>query len=95
MKRLHKEDYRIIYPYYLDSKRSRAEGRRVNKQYARPLPSQQELTTALNELGIRYEVQEDVAFPREHTKKSFRVIVFSSEKKSNLLKNIALRLKGA
>jgi signal recognition particle subunit SRP19 len=95
MKRLQKEAFRIIYPQYLDSKRSRSEGRRVSKLAATSAPTLKDLTSALESLGLKYQVQEGLAHPRDHAKKSFRIIVFTSKTKCRLLDDMAKKLKSA
>ncbi len=93
MKRLQKDPFRIIYPQYFDQKRSRTQGRRIQKELASRPPSENDLTSILNGLKLRYQVQDGVTFPQEHTKRSYRVVVFTSTKKSSLLNEIARRLR--
>jgi len=80
----------MIFPHYLDKGRSRAYGRRVPLSIAINFPSKEQISSALKSLGLNFEIQENVAYPREPTKKSYRVIVYSKEyKKQEFLKKLA------
>jgi len=92
MKRLSREPYRVIYPHYLDSKRSRQAGRRVRRPAAIPLPRQDELRVAAESLKLRFEIQADKSYPRDSNKVPCRIIVFTSEPKSKIIERLAKKL---
>jgi len=89
MKRLTREPYVVIYPHYLDSKRSRGAGRRVPSSIAVPFPTEQEMQSALERLDMKFEVQRGRAHPREGNRASYRVIVFDEGPKSRVVKKLA------
>ena len=93
MKRLQKDPFRIVYPQYFDQKRSRSQGRRIPKELASRAPIESDLTSILDGLKLGYLVQDGATFPQEHAKKSFRVVVFTSTRKSSLLNEIARKLR--
>lgn len=93
MKRISKERYFILYPHYFDRKASRSLGRRVPYNLATDFPSKDQIVSALRSLNLRFEIQDNVAYPKVPTKKSFRVIVFTPEKKQSTIKLIANKLK--
>ena len=92
MKRFSKEPYRIIYPHYLDSKRSRQTGRRVRRPAAVPLPREAELRAAAESLRLKFEMQTDKSYPKDSTKAPCRIIVFSAEPKSKIITQLARKL---
>jgi len=92
MKRLSREPYRIVYPHYLDSKRSRQAGRRVRRSAAIPLPREAELRAAAESLKLRFEIQADKSYPRDSNKAQYRIIVFTSEPKPKIIERLAKKL---
>jgi signal recognition particle subunit SEC65 len=93
MKRISKEKYFILYPHYLDRKLSRTLGRRVPHSLAVDFPSEEQVTSALRSMNLKFEIHEDVAYPKMPTKKSFRVLIFTQSKKQGTIKLIASKLK--
>lgn len=94
MKRPSKRSFKLIYPHYFDINRSRAQGRKVSKEIAIRMPSEMELKASLEAMGFEYQVQYGKAYPRNHLARSFRILVFTEMKKSDLMKNIAIKLRG-
>jgi len=92
VKRLSKEPHRIIYPQYLDSRRSRLMGRRVRKSLAVPMPTQAEMQAALEGLNMKFEIQRGKVYPRDAGKVSYRVVIFTDEPKLKLAEKIAERI---
>ncbi len=90
-------DYRgkkiVIYPEYLDSRLSRSEGRRINKELAIPNPRIDEIVKAAEKLGLNPIVEADASYPRNWWEHRGRVIVDKIGSKLNTLKEIAKILK--
>ncbi|MBO3757833.1 MAG: signal recognition particle subunit SRP19/SEC65 family protein [Thermoproteota archaeon] len=93
MKRISKEKYFVLYPHYFDRKAPRSLGRRVPYNLATDFPSKDRVVSVLKSLNLKFEIQDNVAYPRVPTKKSFRVIVFSSGRKQQTIKLISSKLK--
>lgn len=81
----------VIYPQYIDSTKSRSEGRRIPKHIAVSKPRIEEIIEAAEELGLNPEY-EDSAYPREWWIKG-RVAVDKVGSKINTLKLIAQKIK--
>jgi len=92
MKRIGKDHYRVIYPQYLDSKRSRQEGRRIPKSVSIPAPKESEFRSAAKDLKIRFEIQAGKSYPKAGKAGSFRVLVFTDETKSRVIEKLAQRI---
>ncbi|MGB9758239.1 MAG: signal recognition particle subunit SRP19/SEC65 family protein [Thermoproteota archaeon] len=93
MKRISKERYFILYPHYFDRKIPRSLGRRIPYNLATDFPSKDQIVSVLRSLNLKFEIQDNIAYPRMPTKKSFRVIVFTPGKKQSTIKLIASKLK--
>ncbi len=75
---MRKRRFLVIWPAYLDSLKTRSEGRRVPRRFAVRSPSIKEIVKALDILGISYLVEMDKAYPREWWVKG-RVLVDAGE----------------
>jgi len=84
---LRQKDYIIIWAEYLDSTKSRSEGRRVPLSLAVKNPSPKEIAEALQILGLEYDIEEDKKYPRAWWSSRGRVKV----KKNSLKKNALLK----
>lgn len=92
MKRISGEHYRVIYPQYLDSKRSRQEGRRISRLISVPAPKEPEFRSAAEELGIRFEIQPGKSYPKAGKAVGFRMLVFTTEAKSKVIEKLATKI---
>ena len=82
----------IIYPAYFNVHYSRKEGRKVPKKLAFE-PKMDIIIKALNDMGYKFEVEEDKRYPRFWWTEKGRIVVYSDEKKSEILKKIAKKIK--
>ena len=82
----------IIYPAYFNVHYSRKEGRKVPKKLAFE-PKVDTLTKALKELGYKFEVEEDKRYPRFWWMEKGRIVVYSDERKTAVLRKIAMKIK--
>ena len=77
----------VIWPVYIDSKRSRKQGRRVSLRWAIKSPKIEEIVEAAKRLNLNPLVEE-AAYPREWWSIRTRVIVDKVHSKSEILKMI-------
>ena len=82
----------IIYPAYFNVHYSRKKGRKVPKKLAFE-PKVDTLTKALKELGYKFEVEEDKRYPRFWWMEKGRIVVYSDERKTEVLRKIAMKIK--
>jgi signal recognition particle subunit SRP19 len=75
----------VLWPEYFDSKLTRAQGRKVNKNLAVPEPSLEMLSKALHKLDIEHVLEEDKAYPGEWHLKKGRALVPIAIPKGQLL----------
>jgi len=79
----------LLWPVYLDSSRTRKEGRRVPKSVAVSNPSVEELKGASETLGLEPEVEIGRAHPAAPWQKTGRIWIASGWSKSQTLMKIA------
>jgi len=84
-----RKDRLVIWPAYIDSERSRSQGRMVSKDDAVSDPKLDEITFAAVHLGLDPEVERDKAYPKHWYQKPGRVLVLKKEAKSRTVKKIA------
>ena len=81
----------VIWPAYLDSELSRAEGRRVPKDLAVEDPTVEEIAKAVQQIGYDATVERDKAYSREHWTERGRVVVRGADdsSKNDLVQAVA------
>jgi signal recognition particle subunit SRP19 len=90
---LRKKDGYVIWPAYFDATHSRSKGRKVPLSLAVEKPSLSELIEAARAAGYAQVVAEEQArYPAYWYEQPGRVVVKSSEKKSEVIKRIARAL---
>ncbi|MCL2687457.1 MAG: signal recognition particle subunit SRP19/SEC65 family protein [Methanobrevibacter sp.] len=65
----------IIWPVYIDSNRTKKEGRRINKSDAVSSPKLTEISRAANKLKLSPKTEDDKSYPRFWWEESGRVII--------------------
>ena len=85
--------WHLIYPAYLDSTRSRSEGRRVARSLAVDRPRAEEILEAVRELGLEARLDEEARYPRSWWMDRGRVLVRRSMPKTQLLRLVASKLR--
>ena len=80
----------VIWPAYLDSELSRAEGRRVPRRAAIENPTVDEIARAAGQVGYDAIIEREKTYPREYEPRG-RVLVSDADDagKSDLLQAIA------
>lgn len=89
---MRKRDKVCLWPVYFDSRRTRAEGRRVPRRLGKPSPNLGMITKALENLGHSYSLVPEAAHPYLPWKKTGLILVKKAESKSKILKDVAKEL---
>ncbi|NPA98117.1 MAG: signal recognition particle protein Srp19 [Crenarchaeota archaeon] len=82
----------VVYPNYIDSKKSRKMGRKISFADAVSNPKIEEIVRAAENLGLEPQVDES-RYPREWWSTDKRVIVLKRDSKLNTLRLIAREIK--
>jgi signal recognition particle subunit SRP19 len=90
---MRKQDKVIIWPAYLDSTKTRDEGRRVPKSLAVPSPKILEIKDAVEKLGLEYEIVSDASYPKTPWLKTGMILVKKTGAKEQIIKKIAKQLQ--
>jgi signal recognition particle subunit SRP19 len=85
----------IIWPAYLDSKRTKAKGRKIPKKQAVSSPKLREVTQAAKKLGLNPEVEKHKSYPPSWWEYSGRVIVDKKMAKREVLFKISNLIRGS
>lgn len=84
----------IIWPAYIDSKRTQKEGRKIPKENAVSSPKIREISRAARKLGLNPEVESDKAYSKSWWENSGRVVVDKNMSKRDILLKISNTIKG-
>ncbi|NPA75904.1 MAG: hypothetical protein GXO25_07500 [Euryarchaeota archaeon] len=82
----------IIYPAYFNPHYSRKEGRRVPKSMAFEAKVET-IARALRALGYDFEIEPDKRYPRFWWKEKGRLVVNTDERKNEVIKKIARKVR--
>lgn len=85
----------IIWPAYIDSKKTKKEGRRISKEDAVPSPKLREISNACRKLDLNPEVENNKSYSRSWWESSGRVSVDKNIPKRELLLKISNMIKGS
>jgi signal recognition particle subunit SRP19 len=69
----------IIWPVYIDSKKTRKEGRKINKKDAVSSPRLTEISRATHKLNLKTRTEDDKSYPRFWWESSGRVVIEREE----------------
>ncbi len=84
----------IIWPAYIDSKKTKKEGRRISKKEAISSPKLREISTAAKRLNLNPEVENNKSYSRSWWESSGRVSVDKNMSKREILLKISNMIKG-
>jgi signal recognition particle subunit SRP19 len=84
-----KQDKFIIWPAYFDQSKTRKDGRRVSKSLAVQHPKIDEVTLAVQKLGLMHEVAADVGYPKTPWVKTGMILVEKQGSKEQVIRRIA------
>lgn len=84
----------IIWPVYIDSEKSKKEGRKISKKNAVSAPKLREISNAAKKLNLNPEVENNKSYSRSWWETSGRVSVDKNIPKRELLLKISNMIKG-
>lgn len=83
----------MVWPVYMDSQKSREDGRKISVRDALEAPTLKEIEEAAKRLGFNPVTEPEKAYPKEWWEVSGRVLVDKTKPKSVILKEIAAEIK--
>lgn len=84
----------IIWPVYIDSNRTRKEGRRINKSAGIASPKLTEISRAAHKLNLNPKTEDDKSYPRFWWEESGRIIIEREDiSKNDILIKISETIK--
>lgn len=83
----------IIYPSYIDAKKTKRQGRRLGRAFCVDSPILEEIKKACEILKIECEIESGKAYPKSWWEKGRAVVKSDGRKKLSLLKDIAKEVK--
>lgn len=89
---MREKDKIVLWPNYLDSTKTRLQGRRIPKSMSVPSPKLDEIQKAAEKLGLRFEVVPDAGHPQTTWQKTGLLVVFKSASKTQIIKSVAKEL---
>lgn len=84
----------IIWPVYIDSEKTKKDGRRISKKDAVPSPKLREISAASKKLNLNPEVENNKSYSRSWWESPGRVSVDKNIPKRELLVKISNMIKG-
>ncbi len=84
----------IIWPVYIDSQKSKKEGRRISKEDAVSSPKLREISSAAKKLQLNPDIENNKSYPRSWWESSGRVSVDKNMPKREILIKISNIIKG-
>jgi signal recognition particle subunit SRP19 len=84
----------IIWPVYIDSKKSKHEGRKISMEHAVSSPKIREISKAAAKLGLNPEVEKYKSYSRSWWETSGRVTVDKNMPKREILIKICKMIQG-
>ncbi len=84
----------MIWPVYIDSKKTKKEGRRISKKNAVSSPKLREISNAARKLKLSPEVDKNKSYSRSWWESSGRVLVDKDTSKRKTLEKISHMIKG-
>ncbi|BDZ68180.1 signal recognition particle protein Srp19 [Methanobacterium ferruginis] len=89
------ENRTIIWPDYLDSKKTKSEGRKISKKQGVSSPKIREISQAAKKLGLNPSVEKYKSYPPSWWEGSGRVIVDKKMSKREVLLKLSNMIKGS
>ena len=84
----------IIWPAYIDSKKTKKEGRRISLKKAVSSPKLREISAAAKKLNLNPEVENNKSYSRSWWESSGRILVDKNMSKREILLKISNMIKG-
>ncbi|MEM2936559.1 MAG: signal recognition particle subunit SRP19/SEC65 family protein [Candidatus Bathyarchaeia archaeon] len=89
---MQKRDRIVLWPVYLDSNKTRSEGRRVSRKLAVPAPKLEEIQKVAMSLGFRPEIVSNAAHPSFPWQKTGVIVTSKKGSKTQTIRKIAEKL---
>jgi len=89
------ENRTIIWPAYLDSKKTKSEGRKIPKQHAVSSPKLREITQAAKKLRLNPSVEKYKSYPSSWWEGSGRIIIDRNMSKREVLIKLSNLINGS
>jgi signal recognition particle subunit SRP19 len=89
------ENRTIIWPVYLDSKKTKSEGRKIPKKQAVSSPKIREITQAAKKLRLNPSVEKYKSYPASWWEGSGRIIIDKKMSKKEVLIKISNMINGS
>jgi len=83
-----------IWPVYIDSKKTKHEGRKVSLEHAISTPKLREISRAAKKLGLNPEVEKNKSYSRSWWESSGRVTVDKTMPKREILMKLSNIIRG-
>jgi signal recognition particle subunit SRP19 len=83
----------VVWPVYIDSQKSRAQGRMVTKSVAVESPTADEIFEACRELDMAPVLEATKRMPSASLERPGRVLISKKDKKLKLLRKISLEIQ--
>jgi len=83
----------IVYPSYVDAKKTKKQGRRIARNLCSDSPKPEEIKKACESLKIECEIETEKAYPKSWWEKGRVALKVEDKKKRLLLKDIAKEIK--
>jgi signal recognition particle subunit SRP19 len=90
---LRKSDRVIIFPIYIDSSKTRGDGRKISRSKGVNNPKLSEIAEACNALGFNVIVEENASHPSESIERRGLIRAIKRGSKIEMLEKIALQIK--
>ncbi len=84
----------IIWPVYIDSEKTKKDGRKISRKDGVPSPKLREISNAAKKLNLNPKVENNKSYSRSWWESSGRVIVDKNIPKRELLIKISNMIKG-
>jgi signal recognition particle subunit SRP19 len=85
----------VIWPVYIDSKKTKHDGRKISVEHAVSSPKLREITRAAKKLGLNPEVEKTKSYSKSWWEVSGRVTVDKTMPKREILIKISNMIRGA
>jgi len=89
---MRKIDGHILWPAYLDSSKSRSQGRRVPKRFAVKAPKLNEIVEAAEKLGLTIKTYPEKIYPKFPYERSGMAVITDKKRKNEIIKEIAIKI---
>ncbi len=87
------ENRLILWPEYFDNSLSKRHGRRVRRKLATSSPTVEDIAKAAKKLKLNPKIEHEKSYPGRWWRKTGRVLVQATDKKTKIIRRIAIVMK--